>query len=219
MQGAWDTGEWDDALWDSLPVTGNTATSLPGDTGATTTVFITGVSATGYPGDAPPEIVVALSGNGAVGQVGTISYASEIAVSGVTASGAVGDLVLSVIAAISGEAATGEAGSVAVVPIPVVLIDGHDGKPFKRQVERERKRNEARRQSIIDAYERVVEGRPEIAQEIVAPFITQQKIANRAIPIVDWNALFSDLDRAQRLLDAYADMLLDMDDEEVLALL
>jgi hypothetical protein len=219
MQGAWDTGEWDDALWDSLPVTGNAATGEPGNTGATTTVSITGVSATGYPGDAPPEIVVALSGNSAVGQVGTISYASEIAVSGVPATGAVGDLVLSVTAAISGESATGETGSVTVVTIPVVLIDGHDGKPFKRQIAKERKRNEARRQSIIDAYERVVEGRPEIAQEIVAPFIVEQKIAGAPIQVVNFDALLDATDRAQRLLDAYMDMLSDMDDEEVLALL
>lgn len=213
MQGPWDTGTWDDALWDALPVTGNSATGSPGDVGKSSTVAVTGNEGTGQAGTAQATTTVALSGNDATGQVGNVSHEREVALSGVVAIGYPGDETPTTTIAISGVQAAGEAGNVQVRPQPVLIDDNHDGKRIKRNIEQERKRNDARRQAVIEAYERVVEGRPEVAEQIVAPFVKVEVVAQ--IPQIDFEALFADLERVRQLLDAQQEI----DDEEVLLLI
>lgn len=194
-QGAWDTGTWDAALWDSLPVTGNSATGSPGNVGTTVTIALSGVQATG--------------------QVGSEGEAATVSVTGTEATGAAGTVGLVITVSLSGTEATGTAGNVNVVPQPVIVIDDtHDGRRFKEQLERERKLREKKKQAILDAFERIVEGRPEIAEEIAAPYVVIKPKAKSA-PTINYDALFADLDRVQRIWDTH----LEMDDEDVLTLL
>ena len=194
-QGAWDTGTWDDALWDSLPVTGNSATGSPGNVGATVTIALSGVQATG--------------------SVGTESVSTMVPVTGTAATGAAGTVGLVITVSLSGNNATGEVGTVTVVPQPIIVIDDtHDGRRFKEQLERERKLRAKKKQAILDAFERIVEGRPEIAEEIAAPYVVTRSKA-KAAPTINYDALFADLDRVQRIWDTH----LEMDDEDVLTLL
>jgi hypothetical protein len=195
-QGAWDTGTWDAALWDSLPVTGNSATGSPGNVGTTVTIALSGVQATG--------------------QVGSEGEAATVPVTGTAATGAAGTVGLVITVSLSGNSATGTAGNVNVVPQPVIVIDDtHDGRRFKEQLERERKLRAKKKQAILDAFERIVEGRPEIAEEIAAPYVVTRPKAKSAPPTINYDALFADLDRVQRIWDTH----LEMDDEDVLTLL
>jgi len=214
-QGGWDTGTWDAALWDSLPVTGNSATGSPGNVSAAATVPITGNAATGAPGTVGVTVTIALSGVQATGQVGTEGVSTTVPVTGTEATGAAGSVGLVVTVELSGNSATGDVGTVTVAPQPVIVIDDtHDGRRFKEQLKRERKLREKKKQAILDAFERIVEGRPEIAEEIAAPFIVQPK-AKSAVPAINYDALFADLDRVQRIWDTH----LELDDEDVLTLL
>ena len=214
-QGAWDTGTWDAALWDSLPVTGNSATGSPGNVGAAATVLLTGNSATGAPGTVGATVTIALSGVQATGQVGTEGVSATMPITGTEATGAAGSVGLVITVSLSGNSATGDVGTVTVVPQPVIIIDDtHDGRRFKEQLKRERKLREKKKQAILDAFERIVEGRPEIAKEIAAPFIVQPK-AKSTVLAINYDALFADLDRVQRIWDTH----LEMDDEDVLTLL
>jgi len=214
-QGGWDTGTWDAALWDSLPVTGNSATGSPGNVGAAATVLLTGAGATASPGTVGVTITIALSGVQATGQVGTEGVSTTVPVTGTEATGAAGSVGLVVTVELSGNSATGDVGTVTVAPQPVIVIDDtHDGRRFKEQLKRERKLRAKKKQAILDAFERIVEGRPEIAEEIAAPFIVQPK-AKSAVPAINYDALFADLDRVQRIWDTH----LELDDEDVLTLL
>lgn len=214
-QGAWDTGTWDAALWDALPVTGNTATGSPGSLGAAATVSLTGNAATGAPGTVGATVTIALSGVQATGQVGTEGVSATVPITGTEATGAAGSVGLVITVSLSGNSAIGEVGTVTVVPQPVIVIDDtHDGKRFKEQLKRERKLREKKKQAILDAFERIVEGRPEVAEEIAAPFIVPPK-AKSAVLVINYDALFADLDRVQRIWDTH----LEMDDEDVLTLL
>jgi hypothetical protein len=234
-QGAWGTGTWDAALWDSLPVTGNSATGSPGNVGARSTVPLTGVAATGQVGtvsasrtipltgvsataavgNVGPTVTIALSGTLATGQVGTEGVSTTVPVTGIAATGAVGTVVPVLTVSLSGNDATGAVGTVTAGAPPIVIIDDtHDGRRFKEQLKRERKLREKKKQSIIDAFERIVEGRPEIAEEIAAPFIVPP-IAKTAVKTINYDALFADLDRVQRIWDLH----LELDDEDVLTLL
>ena len=214
-QGGWDTGTWDAALWDSLPVTGNSATGSPGNVGAAATVPLTGNAATGAPGTVGVTVTIALSGVAATGQVGTESVNTTVPIAGTEATGAAGSVGLVVTVALSGNSATGDVGTVTVAPQPVIVIDDtHDGRRFKEQLKRERKLREKKKQAILDAFERIVEGRPELAEEIAAPFIVLPK-AKSAVRAINYDALFADLDRVQRIWDLH----LELDDEDVLTLL
>ena len=214
-QGAWDTGTWDAALWDSLPVTGNSATGSPGNVGAAATVPITGTSATSSVGTVGATVTIALSGVQANGQVGTEGVSTTVPIAGTEATGAAGYVDLVVTVALSGNSATGDVGTVTVAQQPVIVIDDtHDGRRFKEQLERERKLRKKKKQAILDAFERIVEGRPEIAEEIAAPFIVPPK-AKSEVQAINYDALFADLDRVQRIWDLH----LELDDEDVLTLL
>lgn len=235
-QGAWDTGTWDAALWDSLPVTGNTATGSPGNVGISATVPITGNTATGSPGTVAlsstntitgnaatgsvgtvaPNITIGLSGVQATGQVGTEGDNAIVPITGASATGSPGTVGMSITIALSGNEATGSAGNVIFVQPIIVIDDTHDGKRFKEILEKERKLRDAKKQAILDAFERIVEGRPDIAEEIAAPFVTTEpKAVATTSPTINFDALFSDLDRVQRIWDTH----LEMDDEDILKLL
>ena len=214
-QGAWDTGTWDAALWDSLPVTGNSATGSSGNVGVAATVPLTGNAATGAPGTVGATVTIALSGVQATGQVGTEGVSTTVPIAGTEATGAAGSVGLVVTVELSGNSATGDVGTVTVGQQPVIVIDDtHDGRRFKEQLERERKLREKKKQAILDAFERIVEGRPEIAEEIAAPYVVTRPKAKSA-PTINYDALFADLDRVQRIWDTH----LEMDDEDVLTLL
>ena len=218
-QGAWDTGTWDAALWDSLPVTGNSATGSSGNVGVAATVPLTGNAATGAVGTVGATVTIALSGVQATGQVGSEGEATTVPVTGAEATGAAGTVGLVITISLSGNDATGSVGTVTPsAPPPIVIIDDtHDGRRFKEQLERERKLRAKKKQAILDAFERIVEGRPEIAEEIAAPYVVTQPKAKSAPtgPTINYDALFADLDRVQRIWDTH----LEMDDEDVLTLL
>lgn len=103
-------------------------------------------------------------------------------------------------------------------PPPVILVDTHDGdkKKHKRFDEEAKKRAE-RRKEIIAAYEELVEGKPRVAQEIVAPFVEVEVVEAEVIPVarIDFDALLNDVTRMERL---YRE-LQELDDEEALLLL
>ena len=218
-QGAWDTGTWDAALWDSLPVTGNSATGSPGNVGVSATIPITGTGATTAVGTVGATVTISLSGVQATGSVGTETVSTTVPVTGTAATGAAGTVGLVITISLSGNDATGSVGTVTPnAPPPIVIIDDtHDGRRFKEQLERERKLRAKKKQAILDAFERIVEGRPEIAEEIAAPYVVTRPKAKSAPtgPTINYDALFADLDRVQRIWDTH----LEMDDEDVLTLL
>ena len=111
-----------------------------------------------------------------------------------------------------------DAGTVITPPTPVVIMDMHDGGKNKRQprYDEDAKRREARRKEVISIYEELVEGRPRVVAEIVAPFVeetTQFEVP--PVNAIDFDALLADVARVEAL---YRE-LEEMDDEEVLLLL
>lgn len=100
---------------------------------------------------------------------------------------------------------------------PIVIIDTHDGGPKKRK--KEAAKQKQRRDEIITLFEHIIEGKPLVAEEIAAPFIKEATISNLKsidfINTIDIDALIADLVKVQQIYDAY----IEMDDEEVLALL
>lgn len=103
---------------------------------------------------------------------------------------------------------------------PVILMDMHDGdNKRKKQREKEAAKTKKRRDEVVALFEHLVEGKPLVAEEIAAPFIKQATISelNSAefVKTVDFDALMADLAKVQQIYDAY----IEMDDEEVLALL
>jgi hypothetical protein len=112
---------------------------------------------------------------------------------------------------------------VAAPPPPIVVMDMHDGgknthkKVKEPRYDEDSKRREARRKEVIAIYEELVEGRPRIVAEIVAPFV-EEKAAGIPIPpvnAIDFDALLADVTRIEAL---YRE-LQEKDDEEVLLLL
>jgi len=100
---------------------------------------------------------------------------------------------------------------------PIVVIDTHDGGPKRRKQEADKQKK--RRAEVVALFEHLVEGKPLIAEVIAAPFIKQATISELNavdfVKTVDFDALMADLSRVQQIYDAY----IEMDDEEVLALL
>lgn len=112
---------------------------------------------------------------------------------------------------------------VAAPPPPIVIVDTHDGgynthrKLPEPKYDEYEKLRQARRKEVIAIYEELVEGRPRIVAEIVAPFV-EQKAAGIPIPpvnAIDFDALLADVARVEAL---YREMQ-EKDDEEVLLLL
>ena len=223
-QGPWDTGTWDSALWDSLPITGNAATGSPGSVGVgARTVALTGVQATGAAGTVTPSITIALTGVQATGQVGTEGESLTIALTGVEATGQVGTVSHGGISfALTGVEATGTAGNVIYVPAPIIVVDDtHDGdyhKKLKKRFDKENQRLKRKRDDVIAAYERIVEGKPELAKELTAGFEVKaksSKSSGKSLPSIDFDKLINDLDRTEQLWNEY----LEMEDEDLMVLL
>jgi hypothetical protein len=101
---------------------------------------------------------------------------------------------------------------------PIVVIDTHDGdRKRRRKFQEDEEARAKRRQQIQNAYEVLLEGRPEVVEAIAAPFVDTPKTPGIAVqtPSVNWDALLDDLDAAEQLYAAYVEL----DDEEVLLLL
>ena len=224
-QGPWDTGTWDSALWDSLPITGNAATGSPGSVGVgARTVALTGVEATGAAGTVATSITIALTGVQATGQVGTEGESLTIALTGLEATGQVGTVSHGGISfALTGVEATGTAGNVIYVPAPIIVVDDtHDGdyhKKLKKRFDKENQRLKRKRDDVIAAYERIVEGKPDLAKELTAGFeVIDKKIESKGpvfVSNIDFDRLINDLVRTQKLWDEY----LEMEDEDLMVLL
>ena len=117
--------------------------------------------------------------------------------------------------ALAGNGAAGSVGAVTAGDPPIIVVGGgHDGERFNKILERERRLKEKKRQAILDAFEQIVEGRPELAEEISAPFIVMPT-ANAPVPLIDYDEMLADLDRVQRIWEIY----MELDDEDVLILL
>jgi hypothetical protein len=99
-----------------------------------------------------------------------------------------------------------------------LLIDTHDGDKRKKLEEQERKKYAAkqkeRRDEIIALFEQIVEGKPQLAEEIAEPFVVVEATVE-APAVIDFDAMLADLSRVEQIYHA----LIEMDDEEVLALL
>ena len=97
-----------------------------------------------------------------------------------------------------------------------IIDDTHDGDFLGKKFAEEQARAAKRKESILAAYESLVENKPQIAEEIAEPF-TALIVDKEKEPIkqIDYDALFADLDRVEAIWSNY----IDLDDEEVLALL
>jgi hypothetical protein len=257
-QGPWGTGTWDDARWDSLPLTGNQATGgvgspsvavsaaltgvqatgaagigldadfaeltsviatgLVGSVAKNLSIGLSGVQASGLAGNEAESIAVALNGVSATGSVGSVTPSGSQGINGVSATGAVGDVIATfpIVVQLTGVQATGAVGNV-TPPIPVIYLDDtHDPGPdkLKKQLKREQEKNKKRRDEIVAAYERIVEGK--IPEEIIAPYVeTFATIATKQnVTLTDIDKMVSNLDKMQLIWDDY----IESDDEEILLL-
>ena len=107
-------------------------------------------------------------------------------------------------------------------PPPIIIDDTHDGDYHKRLKERfdeENQRVKLRREAVIAAYERIVEGKPDLAKELVAGFEVKAKTSKGKgqvlQPTIDFDKFLKDLDRVEQLWNEY----LDMEDEDLMVLL
>lgn len=198
-------------------------------TGSLSTLAQTGVAATGAAGNVAPGQGV--SGTSGTGQVGTAGVSVTLALGGVAATGAAGTVAYSatgdVTLAIGGVSAIGQAGNVSAAGGDGGF-DGHDPglrKRLKKLEERRRKEFEAeaaarnrKRATVIAAFERVVEGKPEIseamADEVIAK-IEVEEIAGPVLGNLDWETFAANTDKIQALWTEF----IERDDEEALALL
>ena len=99
-------------------------------------------------------------------------------------------------------------------PLFTVSDDTHDGKYLKKQFDKEKRRYDQRRKDIIAAYERVVEGKPDVAEEIVRPFV-KAETEKLSSPQIDFDRLLANIDEVERLWATF----LEMDDEDILVMM
>jgi len=216
-QGPWGTGTWDDAQWDSLPLEGNQATGGVGSPSVAISPTLSGVSATGLVGAFSNSVTIELVGVQASGLAGSETQSVTVGLSGVEATGAVGSFATnSKTIQLTGVQATGAVGSL-TPSIPIIFIDDtHDPGPDKRkkQFKLEQEKNKKRRDEIIAAYERIVEGK--IPEEIIAPYVeTFATIASKQnVTLTDIQKMMSNLDKMQLIWDDH----IESDDEEILLL-
>jgi hypothetical protein len=106
--------------------------------------------------------------------------------------------------------------AIPIVTVSPVIFDFHDGGG-KRDAEKRRReatKAKARRDEVLALYERIVEGKPELAEEIAEPFVITQATM-QAPAVIDYDAMLASFDRVEQIYNAY----LEMDDEDVLLLL
>jgi hypothetical protein len=100
----------------------------------------------------------------------------------------------------------------------IVYFDTHDGGKRRKDEEKYRKQEaakaKARRDEILALFELIVEGKPRIAEEIAEPFVLIEATIEKPA-VIDYEAMLSDIARVEQIYHAY----IEMDDEEVLALL
>jgi hypothetical protein len=199
-------------------VTGVNATSSVGSVANNITIGLTGVQGSGLAGNESESITVGLSGVSVTGSVGSPVSNGELALNGVLATGAVGSVIAVVTTNVqlTGVQATGSVGNV-TPPIPVIYLDDtHDPGPdkLKKQLKREQEKNKKRKDEIIAAYERIVEGK--IPEEIIAPYVkTFATIATKQnVTLTDIQKMVSNLDKMQLIWDDH----IESDDEEILLL-
>ena len=229
---------------DTIATTGNSATGAVGTPLAAISFALTGNAATGATGNITPSALFALTGNAATGSAGNVIPALSIGLNGVQATGAVGTEGEGVTVALTGASATGQVGTVTrgetsiglngvqasgavgnviFVPPPIIVIDDtHDGDYIKKRqklFDEEIQRVARKRQDIVAAYERIVEGKPEVAKELVFGFEVKVKNKNnkqqKTMPSIDFDKFIKDLDRVERLWNEY----LEIEDEDLLVLL
>ena len=133
---------------------------------------------------------------------------------GVSANADVGSVSFSSTVSLTGVKVTGAVGSVTTAPIPIIIDDTHDGDYHKKKFEEELAATKRKKDSIIQAYERLVEGKPDVAEEIAAPY-SAPPTKKQPQPTVNFDKLLADAARAEQLWQQY----LEMDDEDVLMLL
>jgi hypothetical protein len=215
-QGPWGTGTWDDAQWDSLPILGNQATGGVGSPSVAVNPALTGVNATGLVGAFFNSVTIGLTGVQASGLAGNETESVTVALSGVSATGSVGSFAINKTIQLTGVQATGAVGDLTPFKPIIYIDDTHDPGPDKRkkQFKLEQEKNKKRRDEIIAAYERIVEGK--IPEEIIAPYVeTFATIATKQnVTLTDIQKMLSNLDKMQLIWDDH----IESDDEEILLL-
>jgi hypothetical protein len=215
-QGPWGTGTWDDAQWDSLPIFGNEATGGVGSPSVAVSPTLTSVNATGAVGSFSNNVTVGLIGVQALGLAGNEAESVTVGLSGVAATGSVGLFGISKAIQLTGVQATGAVGTLTAFKPIIYIDDTHDPGPDKRKKQHklEQEKNKKRRDEIVAAYERIVEGK--IPEEIIAPYVeTFATIATKQnVTLTDIQKLMSNLDKMQLIWDDH----IESDDEEILLL-
>jgi len=108
--------------------------------------------------------------------------------------------------------------AIPIVTVNPVIFDFHDGGVNKKKEEEQRRREAAkaqkRRDKVLELFERIVEGKPELAEEIAQPFVIE-KATIQAPAVIDYDAMLASFDRVEKIYNAY----IEMDDEDVLLLI
>lgn len=201
-------------------------TSASGGGGAT--VALTGVSATGSEGTLRPTLNKALTGIQGTGGEGQLGSNRSVALTGVSATGFLGHLSPNtsgpVTVALTGIQATGFLGT--LTP-SVLIVSGDSNDPGirkylknqearrKKLFDEDRAKRERRKAQIIDAFERVVEGKPGIPEVVAEEIVAALEARPDPESTFDFEALVQNASKIQQLWDEY----LERDDEEVLMLL
>jgi hypothetical protein len=103
---------------------------------------------------------------------------------------------------------------------PPVVVDTHDSwkeeRKRKKRWDEERKRLEAHKAEIVDAYERLVEGKSPVAVEMAQEFAAKASPkAKSTRPSLDFDRLLARADAVEKLWNAF----IELDDEDVLVLM
>jgi hypothetical protein len=108
--------------------------------------------------------------------------------------------------------------AIPIVRVSPVIFDFHDGGVGNKKEEEQRRaeaaKAKARRDEVFKLFERIVEGKPELAEEIAEPFVIKQATF-QAPAVIDYDAMLASFDRVEQIYNAY----IEMDDEDVLLLL
>ena len=198
-------------------LTGVSATGAVGSPVNQTSIGLTGVQASGLAGNESESVTVALNGVSATGAAGSFASSGSLGINGVSATGAVGSFAtISKVIQLTGVQATGAVGDLTPSKPIIYIDDTHDPGPdkLKKQLKREQEKNKKRRDEIIAAYERIVEGK--IPEEIIAPYVeTFATIATKQnVTLTDIQKMMSNLDKMQLIWDDH----IESDDEEILLL-
>ena len=116
---------------------------------------------------------------------------------------------------------SGQTANITYLASPIIITDTHDGdyhKKIKKRFDKENQRLKKKREDIIEAYERIVEGKPALAKQLIDGFEVKDKNTDskeQLTPSIDFDKFLKDLDRVERLWNEY----LEMEDEDLMVLL